>query len=69
VADKRDLTGITSDGGLTVRCAWCKRIKVGDEWIDDPDVLAMRHDPATAGQHSHGICPDCFAQLTPPEPL
>ncbi len=69
VANERDLTETTPAGGLTVRCAWCARIKVGDEWIEDADVQAMRHGPATAGHHSHGICPDCFAQLTPPEPL
>jgi hypothetical protein len=69
VADDRDLSELASTGRLTVRCAWCARIKVGDEWIEDTEVQAMRHDPAAAGQHTHGICPDCFAQLTPPEPL
>lgn len=69
MADKRDLAKTTSAGEPTVRCAWCKRTKVGDEWIEDAEVQAMRHDPAATGQHSHGICPDCFAELTPPERL
>jgi hypothetical protein len=58
VADHRDLNAITSASELLVRCAWCERIKMGDEWVD-AEVQAMRH--------SHGICPDCFAKLTLPD--
>lgn len=32
------------------QCAWCERVKVGEQWI--------RRD---AGNHiTHGICPDCY---------
>jgi hypothetical protein len=58
VAEKRDLNEITGGDQLLVRCAWCERIKVGDKWVD-AEVQAMHH--------SHGICPDCFAKLTPPD--
>jgi hypothetical protein len=58
VADNRDL----NDDHILVRCAWCERVKVADEWVD-ADVEAMR---LGHGHHSHGICPDCFAKLTPP---
>ena len=48
---------------LLVRCAWCGRIKAGDEWFD---VTAHAHlTPAAVDRCSHGICPDCFSELTP----
>jgi len=37
---------------LTVRCAWCGRIRVGDAWM--PPVVDP--DPETL---THGICADC----------
>lgn len=37
---------------LTVRCAWCGRIRVGDAWM----APAIDPDPETL---THGICPDC----------
>ena len=67
MADNRDLNEFTSAYELLVRCAWCERIKVDDEWVEVAEVQAMqlrRHAPE---QHSHGICPDCFAKLTPPD--
>jgi hypothetical protein len=66
VAENRDLNETTSDFELRVRCAWCERVKKGDEWVDVPEVQAMRVTRDTSERHSHGICPDCFAKLTPP---
>ena len=66
MAEKRDLNEITASHGLLVRCAWCERIKRGDEWVD-AEVQAMRLTPDAPEHHSHGICPDCFAKLTPPD--
>jgi hypothetical protein len=63
VAENRDLNEITSDSELVVRCAWCERIKTGDEWAEVPEVQAMR----LKRHHTHSICPDCFAKLTPPD--
>jgi hypothetical protein len=64
VAENGNLNEITSND-LLVRCAWCKRIKRGATWV--AEVEAMRLTPADAiERHSHGICPDCFAELTPP---
>jgi hypothetical protein len=65
VAENRDVNDISSTNEILVRCAWCERVKVGNEWIDSAEVRAMRVTPDTIGHHSHGICPDCFAQLTP----
>lgn len=67
MAENRDVNDITSVHEILVRCAWCERIKVGTAWIEPAEVHAMRFTPATVGHHSHGICPDCFAQLTPPD--
>jgi hypothetical protein len=66
VAEHRNLNEITSADELLVRCAWCERIKMGDEWAD-ADVEAMRLTRNAVARHSHGICPDCFAKLTPPD--
>jgi hypothetical protein len=48
---------------LTVHCAWCDRIKRGEEWVVE-EVRSVwpgkrRQRPAT-----HGICPDCLERLT-----
>jgi hypothetical protein len=66
VAENRDLNRTTSDE-LLVRCAWCERIKRGDTWMEVAEVEAMRLTPDAIERHSHGICPDCFAKLTPPD--
>jgi hypothetical protein len=51
---------------VIVRCAWCERIKVDDAWIEaDVEAHALRSTPDAAPLRSHGICPDCFADLTP----
>jgi len=67
VADNRDLNKFASAHELLVRCAWCKRIKIDDEWVEVAEVLAMRQTHLAPERHSHGICPDCFAKLTPPD--
>ena len=64
VAENRDLN---ETDAVLVRCAWCERIKKGDEWADVAEVRAMRLTPEAPEHHSHGICPDCFAKLTPPD--
>ena len=40
---------------------------VDDEWVEVAEVQAMRLMRHAPEQHSHGICPDCFARLTPPD--
>jgi hypothetical protein len=62
VAENRDLNEITSNE-LLVRCAWCERIKRGDTWVAEVEAMRLRLDAVE--HHSHGICPDCFAKLTP----
>jgi hypothetical protein len=45
--------------GLTSRCAWCGRYRAGERWFRldrPPSFIEM-------GELSHGICPDCIAEL------
>jgi hypothetical protein len=69
VADRREAGDLTSGDELLVRCAWCERIKVDEVWVVAARVPAMALTRETVGKHSHGICPDCLASLTPAEPL
>jgi len=43
------------------RCAWCQRLRLGEEWIRaeevPPFLLADLDDRST-----HGICPACFSE-------
>lgn len=52
-----------SASAVTVRCAWCGRIRVGEKWREGDDFEAMRL--RTPGERlSDGICPDCLARYT-----
>ena len=42
--------------GLTLRCAWCGRIRIGPAWALD------RRRPGD-DRYSHGICPGCRADF------
>ena len=65
MAENRDLNETPIADAVVVRCAWCERIKVDEEWVDVAEVRAMRLIPEASAHHSHGICPDCFGKLTP----
>jgi hypothetical protein len=66
VTNDPDVEKHTAAPEVIVRCAWCERIKVDDAWIDaDVEAHALRSDPGAVTLRSHGICPDCFADLTP----
>ena len=41
------------------RCAWCKRYRFGERWIDVGlfDVFARK------SRVSHSVCPDCLTGL------
>ncbi|HZS25063.1 MAG TPA: hypothetical protein VFA30_08760 [Gaiellaceae bacterium] len=43
---------------VTVRCAWCGRVRVDGEWREEAEVEAMQK------RYSDGICPDCLAEYT-----
>jgi hypothetical protein len=46
---------------LITRCAWCDRYLVGDQWLRKEEVAAFLRDDGSGV--THGICPDCFAQV------
>jgi hypothetical protein len=39
-------------------CAWCRKIRMDNEWISLEDFFERRFDTRT----SHGICPACRAE-------
>lgn len=48
-----------------VRCAWCERFKLGEEWLPLEAIgQGQQHVEAVLlGQATHGICPGCFREL------
>lgn len=50
--------------GLLPICAYCKRIREGDDyWQAVEQYIASRSD----AQFSHAICPDCYRRVVQPE--
>lgn len=52
--------------GLLLRCAWCGRFKIGDEWLHLEAVgeREQRIAHRLLDNATHGICGDCFEQHT-----
>jgi hypothetical protein len=51
---------------LLVHCAWCNRLKVGDEWLQLEQGAAgalLVIARSLLQRSSHGICPDCFERV------
>ena len=44
---------------LVVMCAWCRRVRSGDEWLTVERFLERQHNSHT----SHGICEGCAVSL------
>jgi hypothetical protein len=51
-----------------VRCAWCGRILIDGEWTGVRDLSGRALDVEAHSSQTHGICPDCFAELAPGVP-
>jgi hypothetical protein len=50
------------DGSFATRCAWCGRVAVATQFLEPeetPSFLLGSHGPAM----THGICPECVAEL------
>ena len=47
---------------LLTRCAWCARYDAGDTWLDASAVQTFLRSHE-AEPVSHGICPECLADL------
>lgn len=58
----RQLRSAWAGEALLVRCAWCKRFKIGQEWLHLDAVGTREHQIANRLllNASHGICPACF---------
>ena len=47
---------------MLLRCAWCARMKLADEWLALEEIVRSA-TPLTADLRAaatHGICPECF---------
>ena len=44
--------------GMTSRCAWCGRYRIGDRWLVVRDSVLIDRSRTT-----HGICEDCVDTL------
>jgi hypothetical protein len=47
---------------LVVMCAWCRRVRSGDEWLTVEAFLERQHHAHT----SHGICTGCADSISVP---
>jgi hypothetical protein len=47
---------------LIVMCAWCRRVRSGDEWLSVEAFLRRQHQSHT----SHGICETCAEGISVP---
>ena len=49
---------------LVVMCAWCRRVRSGNEWLTVERFLERQHNSHT----SHGICEGCAESVAAPKP-
>jgi hypothetical protein len=54
-----EVSAALREQGLTTRCAWCSRYRIGDRWV----VVVRQERLFEAAATSHGICPACVAVL------
>lgn len=47
---------------LVVMCAWCRRVRSGDEWLRVEEFLEQQHHAHT----THGICSSCAGSISVP---
>jgi hypothetical protein len=61
----RVLREARSGGPLLLRCAWCGRLEIGDEWLHLEDIGSgkTRITDELIRRSTHGICPDCFDRV------
>jgi hypothetical protein len=45
------------------RCAWCGRYGVEGDWLSEDAVHAFARPGDWVAVATHGICPDCVADL------
>ena len=57
---ERALTEIKQLKGMLPICAYCKRIREGDDYWQQVEEYLASHSDA---QLSHAVCPDCYANV------
>jgi hypothetical protein len=56
--------GHTPEEPLVTRCAWCERYEIENRWSTRrPSTLSRKLGTWASTMASHGICPDCTADL------
>ncbi len=58
------LSEVNRLSGLLPICAYCKRIRKGDDYWQAVEHYIAHHSQA---QFSHGVCPDCYEKHVKPE--
>jgi hypothetical protein len=59
----RALQAAHREGAILVRCAWCDRLRIGEEWLH-LEAIGRGQQLITStirDNASHGICPTCLA--------
>jgi hypothetical protein len=47
---------------LVVMCAWCRRVRSGEDWLSVEEFLERQHNSRT----THGICRSCAVGIAVP---
>ena len=58
------LAEVKTLSGLLPICAYCKRIREGDDYWQAVESYFSSHSDA---QFSHGVCPDCYETIVKPQ--
>lgn len=53
-------------GTMLLRCAWCGRLEVGEEWLQLEGIGTgqTRITEELVRRSTHGICPECFERVS-----
>lgn len=51
---------------MLVACAWCERVKVGEDWLSAQDAIRTlrSYEWPESPLFTHGMCEHCFQFLT-----
>jgi DNA-binding response OmpR family regulator len=61
---ERALKEVKALSGLLPICAYCKRIREGEDYWQAVENYIEHHSDA---HFSHGVCPDCYERIVKPE--
>jgi phosphoserine phosphatase RsbU/P len=61
---ERALAEVKQLSGLLPICAYCKRIREGEDYWQAVESFLASHSKA---QFSHGVCPECYEKIVKPQ--